>query len=109
MLLVLDTDANTVQIIQLNRDTMTDVPWLDVLGKYGGTEYKQLCLAFNYGDGGASSCKNTWNAVSGLIFNASLISPIRCAEGELIVGTQYYEFYVDKDSLWETVRSTYCE
>ena len=233
MLLVLDTDANTVQIIQLNRDTMTDVPWLDVLGKYGGTEYKQLCLAFNYGDGGASSCKNTWNAVSGLIFNApidhyiqvpmsaigvvndlvggvpvtiaddltaidhafvqgttlrlkgaqaekflrarkslvddtnisrmrrqrdyrdsfqkcakaafhsdsefalkllekmaeylqsdltaqqlsdlivqldnSLISPIRCAEGELIVDTQYYEFYVDKDSLWETVRSTYCE
>lgn len=232
VLLVLDTDAKTVEILQLNRDTMTDVPWLDVLGKYGGTEYKQLCLAFNYGDGGASSCKNTVNAVSGLLFDAPIdsyiqipmsaipvlndlvggvpvtmtedltmvdpdfvqgttvrltgaqaekfvrvrssladdtnisrmrrqrdyldsfqrcareafhgdsefalklveilgefmqsnmtgqqlsdfiekldtyqIYPIRYAQGELIVGQQYYEFYVDKDSLWEIVKGAYC-
>ena len=49
MLLAIDQDANTAQLIQLNRDTMTEVPWLDVLGDYGGTEVKQLCLAFNYG------------------------------------------------------------
>lgn len=232
MLLVLDTDKKTAEIIQLNRDTMTDVPWLDVLGKYGGTEYKQLCLAFNYGDGGASSCKNTVNAVSGLLFDAPIdsyiqipmtaipvlndlvggvpvtmtedltmvdpdfiqgatvrltgaqaekfvrvrssladdtnisrmrrqrdyldsfqkcareafhsdsefalrlveklaefmqsnmtgqqlsdliekldtyqIYPIRHAQGELIVGQPYYEFYVDKDSLWEIVKGAYC-
>lgn len=72
MLLVLDADGQRVEIIQLNRDTMTDVPWLDVLGKYGGTEYKQLCLAFNYGDGGTASCKNTVNAVSGLLFDAPI-------------------------------------
>lgn len=72
MLLVLDTEANTADIIQLNRDTMTDVPWLDVLGNYGGTEYKQLCLAFNYGDGGRKSCLNTVDAVSGLLFDAPI-------------------------------------
>ena len=72
MLLVLDTDAGTAEIIQLNRDTMTDVPWLDVLGNYGGTEFKQLCLAFNYGDGGAKSCKNTVDAVSGLLYDAPI-------------------------------------
>ena len=44
-LLVLDTDNNTAEILQLNRDTRTCVPWLDVLGECGGTEYKQLCLA----------------------------------------------------------------
>lgn len=232
MLIVLDSDNETVEILQLNRDTITDVPWLDVLGKVGGTERKQLCLAFNYGDGGASSCKNTVNAVSGLIFDAPIqhyiqipmtaipvlndlvggvpvtmtedltmvdpdfimgatvrltgaqaekfvrvrssladdtnisrmrrqreyldsfqkcardkfhsdsefalrlveklssymqssmtaqqlsdliekldtyqIFPIRHAEGELIVGKEYYEFYVDKDSLWEIVKGAYC-
>lgn len=233
MLLVLDTDANTAQMIQLNRDTMTDVPWLDVLGNYGGTEYKQLCLAFNYGDGGAKSCKNTVDAVSSLLFNApiqgyiqvplsaistlndlvggvpvtitedltaidpafvqganvrlrgaqaekfvrarmaleddtnlsrmrrqrdyldsfqkcardafnsdsnfavkmlekmsdylqsnltaqqlsdlitrldrSAVSPIRYAEGELVLGEEHYEFYVDRDSLWKLVKAAYCE
>lgn len=233
MLLVLDLDANTAQIIQLNRDTMTDVPWLDVLGDYGGTEVKQLCLAFNYGDGGMKSCKNTVNAVSGLLFDApiqsyiqipmtavpvlndlvggvpvtitenltridpaftegttltlngaqaeafvrarmvleddtnlsrlrrqrdymdsfqkraveafhsdsqfsvklleklsgflqsnmtgqqlsdlivrldnSKISPIRTADGELRLGEEYYEFYVDTASLWELVKSAYCQ
>ena len=72
MLLVMDAEQNTAELLQLNRDTMTDVPWLDVLGKYGGTEYKQLCLAFNYGDGGTASCKNTVNAVSGLLFDAPI-------------------------------------
>lgn len=233
MLLVMDTDANTTQIIQLNRDTMTDVPWLDVLGEYGGTEYKQLCLAFNYGDGGVKSCKNTVDAVSSLLFDAPIqsyiqipmsaisvindlvggvpvtitddmtavdpafvkgatvrltgtqaekfvrarktladdtnlsrmrrqrdyldgfqkcakdafnsdsefalkvvekmseylqsnltaqqlsdlmakldqyqISPIRYPEGELRLGERYYEFYVDEASLWEIVKSAYCE
>ena len=72
MLLVLDNDGKTAEILQMNRDTMMDVPWLDVLGKVGGTEYKQLCLAFNYGDGGAASCKNTLNAVSSLLFDAPI-------------------------------------
>ena len=71
-LLVLDTDNNTAEILQVNRDTMTDVPWLDVLGNYGGTEFKQLCLAFNYGDGGPKSCRNTVSAVSSLLFDAPI-------------------------------------
>lgn len=71
-LVVLDTDNNTAEILQMNRDTMTDVPWLDVLGEYGGTEFKQLCLAYNYGDGGRKSCKNTVNAVSSLLFDAPI-------------------------------------
>lgn len=72
MVLVLDKDANTAEILQMNRDTMTDVPWLDVLGNYGGTEYKQLCLAYNYGDGGVKSCRNTIDAVSSLLFDAPI-------------------------------------
>lgn len=233
ILLVQDTEANTTEVIQLNRDTMTDVPWLDVIGNYGGTEFQQLCLAFNSGDGGRASCLNTVDAVSSLLFDApiqhyiqmpmsgisvlnnlvggvpvtipekltsvdpafvkgatvhligdqaekfvrarkgllddtnvarmsrqriyldsfqkqaqkafdsdsdfalklvekmgehiqtdltaqqlsdfvqsldkSQVSPIRTAEGELIIGTQYYEFFVDEASLWEIVKQAYCQ
>lgn len=77
LLLVEDLEANTTQMIQLNRDTMADVPWLDVLGEYGGTEYEQLCLAFNSGDGGKKSCQNTVNAVSALLFDAPIQSYIQ--------------------------------
>lgn len=233
ILLVQDTQNNTTEVIQLNRDTMMDVPWLDVIGNYGGTEFQQLCLAFNSGDGGRDSCLNTVDAVSSLLFDApiqhyiqmpmsgisilnnlvggvpveipedmthvdpafvagatvhltgeqaekfvrvrmrmeddtntarmarhriylesfrkqaqkafdsdsefilklveklgdhlqtdltaqqlsdllqtldqSRISPIRTAEGELIAGAPYYEFFVDEASLWEIVKQAYCQ
>ena len=233
VLLVQDTEAGTTEVIQVNRDTMTEVPWLDVIGNYGGTEFEQICLAFNSGDGGRASCLNTVDAVSSLLFDApiqhyiqmpmtaipvlnnlvggvpvtipedltkvdpafvegttvhltgdqaekfvrarmildndtnvarqsrqriyldsfrkqaqkafnsesdfamklvekmgdyiqtdmtaqqlsnlvetldkSMISPIRTADGELIEGTQYYEFFVDEDSLWEIVKKAYCQ
>lgn len=70
ILLVQDLQENTTQVIQLNRDTMTDVPWLDVLGNYGGTQFQQICRAFNSGDGGRASCLNTVDAVSALLFDA---------------------------------------
>lgn len=72
MLLVLDKSAGTTQMIQLNRDTMTDIPWLDIFGNEGGLEFKQLCLAFNYGDGGVKSCKNVVKAVSMLLYDAPI-------------------------------------
>lgn len=233
VLLVQDAKANTTEVIQLNRDTMTDVPWLDVIGNYGGREFKQLCLAFNSGDGGRASCLNTVDAVSNLLFGAPIqhyiqipmsaipalnnlvggvpveipedltkldpafvagstvcltgdqaekfvrarmgladdsnlarmsrqriyldsfrkqaqeafnsesefamklverlgeylqsdltaqqlsdliqsldsdrISPIRTADGELIAGTEYYEFFVEEASLWEIVKRAYCQ
>lgn len=233
VLLVQDTEAKTTEVIQLNRDTMTEVPWLDVIGNYGGTEFEQLCLAFNSGDGGRASCLNTVDAVSSLLFDApirhyiqipmsaipalnnlvggvpveipedlteldpafvagatvcltgdqaekfvrarmgladdtnlarmsrqqiylesfqkqareafnsesefamklvekmgeylqsdltaqqlsdlvqsldeSQISPIRTADGELIAGTEHYEFFVEEDSLWEIVKKAYCQ
>lgn len=72
ILLVRDTDTNTTEVIQLNRDTMAEVPWLDVIGNYGGTAFQQLCLAFNSGDGGRASCLNTVDAVSSLLFDAPI-------------------------------------
>lgn len=72
MLLVVDQDTQKVDIIQFNRDTMTEVPWLDVIGRFGGTVVKQLCLSFNSGSGGPESCLNTLDSVSRLIYNAPI-------------------------------------
>lgn len=72
VLLVLDDDAQTCGIIQLNRDTMADVPWLSVTGDVGGTSYEQLALAHTYGSGREDSCVNTRNAVSQLLFDAPI-------------------------------------
>jgi len=39
----------------------------------------------------------------------SKVSPIRTADGELIVGTEHYEFFADEASLWEIVKQAYCQ
>lgn len=72
VLLVVDQDQKRIEMIQINRDTMTDVPWLDVIGNYGGTNFEQLCLSFNSGSGGADSCQNTVDTISGLLFDAPI-------------------------------------
>ena len=37
------------------------------------------------------------------------VSPIRYADGELLLGEKYYEFYPDEASLWEIVKAACCE
>ena len=68
VLLCVDEEERKLTAVQINRDTMTDVPWLDVLGRYGGTSYRQLALAYNSGSGRTDSLNNTADAVSRLLF-----------------------------------------
>lgn len=72
MLLVIDHVNRTWQLLQLNRDSMVDVPVLGVTGKVIGTEFEQLTLAHSYGDGKKESCQNTANTISNL-FNGQKI------------------------------------
>ena len=72
VLLALDSDAQRCGIIQINRDTMMDVPWLSATGDVGGTSYEQIALSHTYGSGREDSCVNTRNAVSQLLFNAPI-------------------------------------
>lgn len=67
MLLVIDDLNRTWQILQLNRDTMVDVPVLGVLGDVVSYEYTQLCMAHSFGTGKEDSCKNNVNTVSSLL------------------------------------------
>ena len=72
MLLVLDTENNTRAALHLNRDTMTEIPVLGVRGEAAGSITGQLALAHTYGSGGADSCRNTVDAVSGLLYGISI-------------------------------------
>lgn len=68
-LLIVDYASETIDIIQINRDTMTDVPWFDFLGNPYGTVFEQICLAFNAGSGRDDSCENVVSSVSSLLFD----------------------------------------
>ena len=72
VVLVFDNHAGTVQAIQLNRDTMCNVYWLDVIGQVGGTVYQHLAFAHTYGSGKEDSCEVTKMTVQDLLFGAPL-------------------------------------
>ena len=63
LLLVVDDNFKTVTPLQLDRDTMTDITVLSVLGKPTGTRHAQLALAHGFGDGRDLSCQLAASAV----------------------------------------------
>lgn len=70
LLLVFDHTKKTVTPLQINRDTLCDVPWLSVNGLVGGYVPLQITYAHSFGSGKQDSSKNTVSAVSGLLFGA---------------------------------------
>ena len=64
-----DHANRTYQAIQLNRDTMTAVRTLDSIGRDDGLEVMQICLAHAYGIDDEMRCRNTKEAVEGLLFD----------------------------------------
>lgn len=72
LLLVVDRFNRTWQVLQINRDSMVEVPVLGVNGKEVGTEYQQIALAHSYGDGLETSCENNVTAVSRMLQNQTI-------------------------------------
>ena len=59
-----DDEAKKVSFVQINRDTMTRVSRLGVTGEKYEIATEQIALSHTYGDGMATSCLNTTEAVS---------------------------------------------
>ncbi len=72
MLLVMDKTNNSYSVLHINRDTMTDIPTLDIYGDPSGSVYGQLALAHTYGKGGNDSCRNSVKAVSDYLFGVNI-------------------------------------
>ena len=71
-LIVFDDKNEKYTVLHINRDTMADVPMLDIAGKEMGKLYTQLAIAHTYGDGLVSSCKNTVKAVSDYLYGVKI-------------------------------------
>lgn len=68
MLLIFDEAAEVCNILQLNRDTMLDMPVLGLGGRKAGTWYGQLAMSHTYGNGLKDSCENTRQTVSDMLY-----------------------------------------
>lgn len=72
MVVVFDKTEKKVNVLSLNRDTITDVPVIGLNGKKAGITEGQLALAYAYGDGMEGSCENTIDAVSSLLYGVEM-------------------------------------
>ena len=72
MLMIFDEKNETTSILQINRDTMLDIPILGIGGREAGTMYGQLALAHTYGSGLEDSCINTRKAISRFLGGISI-------------------------------------
>ena len=63
VLLVVDDNRDTIGALQINRDTMTEITVLSILGQETGVTTAQLALAHAFGDGGTRSCELAVSAV----------------------------------------------
>ena len=63
-LIAQDTARNTLKILMIPRDSMTDIILTDLSGNILGKDMQHLNLAYAYGDGREKSCDYTVEAVS---------------------------------------------
>ncbi len=66
-LIVLDGENKTVQQLQIDRDTITPVTVLGILGDRYDPVNQQISLGYAFGDGRQSSCEVTVEAVENLL------------------------------------------
>lgn len=66
-LIVLDPKTEECRVLNLNRDTMAEIPVLGINGRPAGSIQAQLALSHTYGSGMEDSCENTRQAVSNLL------------------------------------------
>ena len=67
ILLSLNTKEKTATMLNISRDSITDVDVYDMSGDYVGTEKMQLALQYAYGDGEKRSCWLMKKAVANLL------------------------------------------
>lgn len=71
-LVVLDKTNETVRQLEIDRDTMTEITVLSMLGDISDTRVDQICLSHSYGDGAEQSCEYAVQAVEGLLLGESI-------------------------------------
>ena len=68
LMVVVNPRKEEINVIAINRDTMTDIEIYDTAGMYLEEEKAQITLQYAYGDGREKSCKLMEQAVSELFY-----------------------------------------
>lgn len=68
LLLVMDKEEKTTQILQISRDSMVNLKIYDIEGTLLAEQKGQLALQYAYGDGEKKSCRLMEDAVSELLY-----------------------------------------
>lgn len=71
-LIAIDDDAKKISRLQIDRDTMTPITVLGVLGDVAGERVAQISLSHGFGDGAKQSCELTADAVSNLLMDVPI-------------------------------------
>lgn len=67
-----DMARDTVKILMIPRDTMTEITLFDLMGNELGKDVQHLTLAFGYGDGREKSCELLRDSVSELLYDLKI-------------------------------------
>ncbi len=81
VLAVFDNELHTCKLLQINRNTMADVPMLGAAGDYIGLTTEQITYAHSYGDGLEESGENTALAVSRFLYGVDIDNYLSMAMG----------------------------
>lgn len=73
-LVTMDLSTGDTKLVNISRDTMTDIKITSQSGRFIKTEQAQLSLAYAYGDGGDVSCQNALTAVRNLFYGTPINS-----------------------------------
>ena len=84
-LLVLNPDTKQIDIVAINRNTLTDIDVYDEDGNFVGSGKGQICLQHGYGDGLQQSCERMEKAVSNLFYGLPISG--YCSIGMDAIGT----------------------
>lgn len=69
---IIDEKEQNCKVLNINRDTMLEMPMLNEAGREAGTFYGQLAYSHTYGRGGEDSCENTRKAVSNFLYGITM-------------------------------------
>lgn len=64
LLMTIDRENREVDMLQIDRDTISDVRIYGAFGQYAGSRRTQMCLAYAFGTTPEKACQNTVRAVT---------------------------------------------
>ena len=111
MVIAINTKTGESRVLVLPRDTLVDVNKYSLDGDYMGVDKRQLCLAYSYGDGKATSCDNVITSMQRILYGIPIntyvaldldgIAPLNDALGGITVTSP--NNYLDKYTKGEQV------